>query len=85
MPGSPTIPDTTPLGATVATYQVTMSDASPFVGTFGFGPPNHDAGGVFALSGTNTAGNIIVNPAGPGVGPNMGTITENISLVAVQP
>jgi hypothetical protein len=84
-PSTPTIPDTTPLGATVATYTVRMSDGSPFVGTIGFGPPNFDAGGIFALSGINTAGNIIVNPSGPGVGPNMGTITDHISLVAVQP
>jgi hypothetical protein len=84
-PGTPTIPDTTPLGATVATYTVTMSDGSPFVGTIGFGPPNFDAGGIFALSGSNTAGNIIVNPSGPGVGPNMGTITDHITLLAVQP
>lgn len=84
-PSMPIIPDTTPRGATVATYAVTMSDGSPFVGTLTFGPPNFDAGGVFALSGTNTSGTIIVNPGGPGVGPNLGTITDHVTLLATQP
>ena len=84
-PTIPEVPDTTPLGAIVATYTVTMSDGSPFSGTIGFGAPNFDSGGIFALNGTNTSGNIIVNPAGSGVGPNTMTITDHITLVAVQP
>jgi hypothetical protein len=36
-PNTPQIPDTTSAGAVVATYTVTMSDGSPFVGTVGFG------------------------------------------------
>ena len=84
-PSSPAIPDTTPLGGVVAQYQVVMSDASAFVGTLVFAAPNFDAGGIFALSGTAQAGNIIVNPSGPGVGPNMGTIVDNITLQAAQP
>jgi hypothetical protein len=79
-PSNPTIPDTTPLGAVVATFAVTMSDGSPFTGTVGFGAPNYDAGGVFAIAGNN----IIVNPSGPGVGPNTATLTDQITLEATQ-
>jgi hypothetical protein len=60
-------------------------DGSPFVGTIGFGAPNFDAGGIFALTGSPTSGNVIVNPKGPGVGPNLSTITDLITLVATQP
>ena len=84
-PNTPQLPDTTARGAVVATYTVTMSDGSPFVGTIGFGPPNFDAGGIFALAGSPTSGNVIVNPSGPGVGPNLSTITDHITLVATQP
>jgi hypothetical protein len=84
-PNTPQLPDTTSVGAVVATYTVTMSDGSPFVGTIGFGPPNFDAGGVFALTGSPTSGNIIVNPNGRGVGPNLSTVTDHITLVATQP
>jgi hypothetical protein len=78
MPSPPEIPDTTPLGAVVATFAVAMSDGSPFTGTVDFGPPYYDAGGIFAISG-NT---IVVNPSGPGVGPNMATVTDYFTLVA---
>jgi hypothetical protein len=84
-PNAPQVPDTTSAGAVVASYGVRMSDGSPFVGTIGFGPPNFDAGGTFVLTGSGTSGNIIVNPSGPGVGPNLGTITDHITLVATQP
>ena len=84
-PNTPQVPDTTSLGAVVATYTVTMSDGSPFIGTIGFGPPNLDAGGIFALTGSPTSGNVIVNPSGPGVGPNLSTITDQITLIATQP
>jgi hypothetical protein len=57
-----------------------MSDGSPFTGTVGFGAPNYDAGGIFAISGNN----IIVNPTGPGVGPNTTTLTDQITLEATQ-
>jgi hypothetical protein len=56
-----------------------MSDGSPFTGSVGFGNPYYDAGGIFAISGSN----IIVNPSGPGVGPNMTTITDHITLLAI--
>jgi hypothetical protein len=79
------VPDTTSAGAVVASYTVTMSDGSPFVGTIGFGPPNFDAGGIFALTGSPASGNVIVNPSGPGVGPNSGSITDHITLMATQP
>jgi hypothetical protein len=84
-PNTPQVPDTTSLGTVVATYTVAMSDGSPFVGTIGFGPPNLDAGGIFALRGSPTSGNVIVNPNGPGVGPNLGTVTDHITLIATQP
>ena len=77
------MPDTTPLGAVVATYAVTMSEGSPFLGTMGFGPPNSNAGGIFAMTGSPSSGNIIVNPNGPGIGPNTSTITDRIGLDAV--
>jgi hypothetical protein len=84
-PNTPQLPDTTSVGAVVASYTVTMSDGSPFVGTIGFGSPNFDAGGIFALTGSPTSGNIIVNPNGPGVGPNSSTVTDHITLIAMQP
>jgi hypothetical protein len=79
-PSTPMVPDTTPRGAVVATYAVAMDDGSPFNGTVQFGAPNYDAGGIFALSGNS----IIVNPTGPGVGPNMNTITDHVTLQATQ-
>ena len=78
-PVTPHVPDTTPRGATVATYSVTMSDGSPFTGTVRFGPPHYDGTGVFALSGNK----IIVNPEGLGLGPNRTTITDHITLEAI--
>lgn len=64
----------------VASFAVTMSDGSSFTGTVGFGAPNFDAGGIFAIS----ENNIIVNPSGPGVGPNTTTLTDLITLEAIQ-
>ena len=58
---------------------------SPFVGTIGFEPPNFDADGIFALTGSLASGNIIVNPNGPGVGPKLSTVTDQITLIATQP
>ena len=56
-----------------------MSDNSPFTGTVRFGPPYYDNNGRFALAG----GNIIVNPDGPGIGPNKATMTDHITLEAI--
>ncbi len=82
-PPTPQMSDTTPKGAVVTTYAITMSDGSPFTGTVAFGAPNFDNGGVFALVATTKAtGSIVVNPNGPGVGPNLSTITDHITLVA---
>ena len=78
-PVTPQVPDTTPRGATVATFSVMMSDGSPFTGTVRFGAPNYDGKGVFALSGNR----IIVSPDGPGLGPNRTTITNHITLEAI--
>jgi hypothetical protein len=78
-PTTPELPDSAPLGTVVATYAVTMSDGSLFTGTVGFAAPFYDAGGIFALSGNN----IVINPAGPGVGPNMSTVTDHITLEAL--
>ena len=83
-PSNPSIPDTTPKGTVVATVSVKMSDGSPFTGTLRFGAPNFDSGGIFALQMTDLAnGSIIINPAGPGVGPNTATVTDHITLEAL--
>jgi hypothetical protein len=78
-PNTPKVPDTAPGGTVVARYSVRMSDNSPFSGTVRFGPPHYDDNGRFALAGSN----IIVNPNGPGIGPNKATITDHITLEAI--
>jgi hypothetical protein len=78
-PNTPRVPDSAPGGTVVARYSVKMSDNSPFTGTVRFGPPHYDNNGKFALRGNN----IIVNPNGPGIGPNRTTVTDNISLEAI--
>jgi len=78
-PNAPRVPDTTPRGAIVATYSARMSDNSPFNGTVQFGPPYYDNKGKFALRGDA----IIVNPNGPGIGPNRATIIDHITLEAI--
>jgi hypothetical protein len=78
-PDIPKVPDTAPGGTVVARYSVRMSDNSPFTGTVRFGPPYYDGNGRFAL----TDNNIIINPNGPGIGPNKGTITDHITLEAI--
>ncbi len=78
-PNTPKVPDTAPRGTVVARYSVRMSDNSPFTGTVRFGPPHYDDNGKFAVAGSN----IIVNPDGPGIGPNRATTTELITLEAI--
>jgi hypothetical protein len=78
-PDAPRMPDTTPRGAIVATYSVKMSDNSPFTGKVRFGPPYYDDKGKFALRDNA----IIVNPSGPGIGPNRATLIEHITLEAI--
>lgn len=76
-PAMPSIPDTTPLGAVVAIASVVMDDGSPWAGTLtlSVNPSN-----IFALSGNS----IIVNPNGPGVGPNPQTQVDNIVVAATE-
>jgi hypothetical protein len=78
-PNTPRVRDTAPGGTVVARYSVRMSDNSPFTGTVRFGPPHYDDNGKFALAGSN----IIVNPDGPGIGPNGATMTDHITLEAI--
>jgi hypothetical protein len=78
-PNTPRVPDTAAGGTVVASYSVRMSDNSPFTGTVRFGPPHYDNNGRFAL----TDNNIIINPNGPGIGPNRATITDHITLEAI--
>jgi hypothetical protein len=78
-PKTPRVRDTAPGGTVVARYAVRMSDNSPFTGTVRFGPPYYDNNGRFAL----VDGNIIVNPDGPGIGPNTATVTDHITLEAI--
>jgi hypothetical protein len=78
-PRTPSVPDKTPRGTIIATYSVKMSDNSPFAGIVRFGPPYYDNNGIFALRDNN----IIVNPNGPGIGPNKTTITDHITLEAI--
>jgi hypothetical protein len=78
-PTAPKVPDIAPGGTVVARYSVRMSDNSRFTGTVRFGPPHYDDNGKFALAGNN----IIVNPDGPGIGPNEATMTDHITLEAI--
>ena len=79
-PANPTIAANAPLGSTVAAISAKWSDGSPFTGTISFGPPNSNAGGIFAIDKNQ---NLIVNPSGPGVGAAGGSIA-NVTLVATQ-
>ena len=78
-PPNPSIPNTTPLGATVATIIASWSNGQPFTGTLSFGPPNSNAGNVFAISGNS----LIINPSGPGISAAGGTV-EQVTIVATQ-
>jgi len=78
-PNIPRVPDTAPGGTVVASYSVRMSDNSRFTGTVRFGPPYYDNNGRFALIDNH----IVINPNGPGIGPNRATITDHITLEAI--
>jgi hypothetical protein len=56
-----------------------MSDNSPFTGIVRFGPPHYDNNGRFALRDNH----IIVNPNGPGIGPNKATVVDHVTLEAI--
>lgn len=74
-PSSPSIPDNTGIGSTVATIIVTMSDASTFAGTLAFAAPNNNDGGIFSIFNSllQTAASLPV-----------GASTQNITLSASQ-
>lgn len=78
-PPNPTLPSTTPLGATVAHITATWSDGAPFTGKLSFGAPNFGSG-VYALDSNN---NIIVDPLGPGLGAAEGS-AKYFTIVAAQ-
>jgi hypothetical protein len=78
-PPNPSIPNWTPLGAIVATITVTMTGGSPFTGTVVL---TDDDGGIYAIAGSNPW-YLIINPDGPGVGPEGGTLS-NVTVVATQ-
>lgn len=78
-PPNPSISNTTPLGATVATIIASWGNAQPFTGTLGFGSPYSNAGNVFAISGNS----LIINPSGPGVSAAGGTV-EQVTITATQ-
>ncbi len=82
-PSSPSIPNWFPLGAVVTTITVTMSDGSPFTGTVSLGSPYFGDGGIYAVSGTSNPFYLIVDPDGPGVGPEGGNL-DHVTLVATQ-
>jgi hypothetical protein len=76
-PPQPSITSDAPLGSVVATITASWSDASPFTGTFSFGPPYSNQQGTFAIVG-NT---LIIDPSGPGVSHDANT-TQNVTIVA---
>jgi hypothetical protein len=77
-PLAPTIPSSTPLGATVATLRGVWSDGSSFTGSYTFVSPNYDAD-TYSISGSN----LIVAANGPGVGSAGGSV-EQVTMEAVQ-
>ncbi len=82
-PMAPTILSSTALGTTVATITVTMTDGSTFSGTVIFAPPYYDDGGIYSISGSSSPFDLIVDPDGPGVGSEGGSV-DDVSIIAVQ-
>jgi hypothetical protein len=78
-PAQPSIPADAGGGTVVSTVAATCSDGTPFTGSLEFSGPYYDDSGVFALSGSN----LVVNPAGPGLGNDAGT-TQSVSITARQ-
>jgi hypothetical protein len=78
-PPNPSIPPNAPGGTVVATAVASWSDGSEFTGTYSFGQPYSNDGGVFVLNGNQ----IIVNPSGPGLSAEANT-TQNITVIATQ-
>jgi hypothetical protein len=77
-PPNPSIPNTTPLGATVATVIATWSNGQPFTGTISV--TNSTPAGVFTIINNNS---LIISPSGPGVSAAGGTV-EQVTVVATQ-
>lgn len=63
----------------VAAINAAWSNGSPFTGTLGFAAPYSNDKATFAISGKN----LIVNPSGPGVSGDGGTV-QNVTIVATQ-
>lgn len=78
-PPTPKVPAATAKGTAVSTVSVKWSNGTQFTGVLGFGSPNGDDGGKFALSGND----VIINPSGPGIGGDGGT-TQNVTVTATQ-
>ena len=76
---NPSTSSTTPLGAIVATITTSGSNRQPFTGRPGFGPQSSNAGGVFAISGSN----LIINSSGPG-GAGAGGTVEQVFISATR-
>lgn len=76
-PAAPNVLDTAVKGTTIAAISVTMDDGTPFTGSLSLqtNPSN-----IFALSGNN----IVIDPSGPGIGPNMQTLVDTIVVAATQ-
>jgi Domain of unknown function (DUF4082) len=77
-PPSPSIPNTTPKGATVATVIASWSNGQPFTGTISIA--NSNPTGVFAINDSNS---LIIDPSGPGVSGAGGTV-EQLTIAATQ-
>jgi hypothetical protein len=73
---SSTVLDNATAGTVVGTITVTMSDGSLFTGPLGFGSPNNDDGGRFALSSTSLVVGLTALPAGAS--------TQNVTVTANQ-
>jgi hypothetical protein len=78
-PPNPSIRNTTPLGAIVATIIPAWSNGQRFTGTLSFGPPYANGGGIFAIAGTS----LIIDPSGPGVNGAGGTVVQ-VTVVATE-
>jgi hypothetical protein len=73
----------TPLGTAIGTVLASWSDGSPFTGTIGFGPPYNDDNGTFSLSSNQSGAQLLINPNGPGISSDKGTV-QNVTLTATQ-
>lgn len=81
-PPNPIIPDNTPLGTTVSTLTINMSDGSSFTGLAPtFVAPDFDDGGRFIITGPSSGPGpylLVLNPSGPGL-----PLTQSIEHVTI--